>query len=205
DWIRDQSYGGPYAPKKHIYWQANASEYSDQSSWAPGSAINVLLIRFADVLLMAAETEAQSGSLSTALQYVNRVRGRMADHPEYWLKDYIDPSEPLTGFSNTMAANYNISIYPNGYFTSPDQAMKVIMFERRVELAMEGHRFFDLVRWGVAEDVVNAYINYESVITSDIKGATFTENDRYFPIPQRQIDLSVTPEGPMLDQNPGYY
>lgn len=204
DWVREQSSGGPYAPKKHIYWQYHADIYADQSSWAPGNAINVNVIRFADVLLMAAEAEANSGGLSKALEYVNRVRARMANNPEFWLKDYINPAEPLSGFSDEFAANYNISRYPEGSFSSMDFAMDAIMFERRIELAMEGHRFFDLVRWGVAEEVLNNYVQYESQITTDIRGASFGQNDKYFPIPQRQIDLSTTSEGPVLQQNDGY-
>ena len=78
------------------------------------------------------------------------------------------------------------------------------MFERRVELGMEGHRFFDLVRWGVAQEVLNDFVQYEGQITTDVRGAEFNTNDRYFPIPQRQIDLSTTAEGPTLQQNPGY-
>lgn len=204
DWVREQSSAGPYAPKKHIYWQSHAGELSDQSSWAPGNAINVNVIRFADVLLMAAEAEAMTNNLTLALDYVNRVRGRMVDGQEHWLRDYNDPSNPTGGFSNDLAANYNVSRYPAGFFSSSDQAMDVIMFERRVELAMEGHRFFDLVRWGVAEEVLNDFIAYEGQITTDVRGGNFTVNDRYFPIPQRQIDLSTTSEGPVLIQNPGY-
>lgn len=204
DWIREQSSGGPYAPKKHIYWQEHADEYSDQSAWAPGNAINVLVIRFADVLLMAAEAEAQTQNLDQALAYVNTVRERMANNPQYWLRDYVDPSEPTAGFSNGLAANYNVAAYPTGYFASPEQAMEHIMFERRVELAMEGHRFFDLVRWGVAEQVLNDFVQYEGEITTDVRGASFNQTDRYFPIPQRQIDLSTTAEGPVLIQNDGY-
>ncbi|MDO6516524.1 RagB/SusD family nutrient uptake outer membrane protein [Zobellia uliginosa] len=203
-WIRAQDYGGAYSPKKHIYWQYHAAEFSDQSSWSPGSAINVIIIRFADLLLMAAETEAEVGNLDRALQYVNRVRGRMVNHPQNWLKTYADSSDPLAGFSTEFAANYNISVYPGGYFTTKDQAMEVIRYERRIELAMEGHRFFDLVRWGVAQETLNNYVNYEGSITKDITGASFNENDRYYPIPQRQIDLSTTSEGPVLKQNPGY-
>lgn len=204
NWIREQSSGGPYAPKKHIYWQYHADQYADQSSWAPGNAINYLVIRFADVLLMAAEAHAQTGNLDQALTYVNMVRGRMADNPEFWLKEYIDPTAPMAGFTNENAANYNVQRYPDGYFTSVDLAMDAIMHERRVELSMEGHRFFDLVRWGVAEEVLNDFFEYEGQITTDIRGGNFSENDRYFPIPQRQIDLSTTSEGPVLVQNPGY-
>ena len=204
NWIREQSSGGPYAPKKHIYWQEHADQYADQSSWAPGNAINYLVIRFADVLLMAAEAHAQTGNLDQALTYVNMVRGRMADNPEFWLKDYVDPANPMAGFTNEDAANYNVQRYPDGYFTSEDVAMDAIMHERRVELAMEGHRFFDLVRWGVAEEVLNDFFEYEGQITTDVRGGSFSQNDRYFPIPQRQIDLSTTSEGPVLQQNPGY-
>lgn len=204
DWIRLQSFGGPYSPKKHVYWQFQAPEFADQNSWGPGSAINVIIIRFADVLLMAAEAEVEIGNLSQALEYVNRVRGRMADHNEYWPRKYLDSSNPLAGFSNEFAANYNLSRYPSGYFSTNDQALKVIKYERRVELAMEGHRFFDLVRWGDAKRVLNDYINYEGQITSDLSGASFNDTDQYYPIPQRQIDLSTTAEGSMLNQNPGY-
>lgn len=204
NWVREQSSGGAYAPKKHIYWQYHADVYADQSSWAPGNAINVNVIRFADVLLLAAEAEANSGSLPQALEYVNRVRARMVDNPEFWLKDYINPDEPMSGFSDEFAANYNLSKYPEGSFSSKEFAMDAIMFERRIELAMEGHRFFDLVRWGVAEEVLNNYVQYEGQITTDIRGASFSQNDRYFPIPQRQIDLSTTSEGAVLKQNPGY-
>ena len=203
-WVRLQSYGGPYAPKKHIYWQYHADEYSDQSSWAPGNAINYNIIRFADVLLMAAEAEAQLGNLTQALEYVNRVRGRVANNPQHWLYDYVDEENPMGGFSENYAANYNISEYPAGFLTSSEQAMEVIRFERRIELGMEGHRFFDLVRWGVAEQVLNDFVQYEGQITTDVRGAHFSANDRYYPIPQRQIDLSTTSEGPMLTQNPGY-
>lgn len=203
-WVRLQSYGGPYAPKKHIYWQYHADEYSDQSSWAPGNAINYNIIRFADVLLMAAEAEAQLGNLTQALDYVNRIRGRMANNPEHWLYDYVDEEDPMGGFSDEFAANYNVSEYPAGSLTSSEQAMEVIRFERRIELAMEGHRFFDLVRWGVAEQVLNDFVEYEGQITTDVRGAHFSANDQYYPIPQRQIDLSTTSEGPMLKQNPGY-
>ncbi|MDX5437755.1 MAG: RagB/SusD family nutrient uptake outer membrane protein, partial [Pontibacter sp.] len=69
-WIREQSTAGPYSSKKHIYWKATADKFSDQSSWAPGSAINIVLIRYADVLLMAAEAEAQLGNLAQAQEYV---------------------------------------------------------------------------------------------------------------------------------------
>ena len=204
-WIREQSYGGPYAPKKNIYYQATQDQYADQSSWAPGTAINVHIIRFADVLLMAAEAEAQLGNLTTAMDYVNQVRNRAAN-PDGFLKEYIDDSDPLAGFDESQdAANYNISPYTSAQFSSKESALKAIYFERKLELAMEGNRFFDLVRWGIAEETLNAYFDYQGDITTDVRGGNFISGkSEYYPIPQAQIDLSTGADGPTLVQNPGY-
>lgn len=205
-WIRDQSYGGPYAPKKNIYWQATQDLYSDQSSWAPGTALNVRVIRFADVLLMAAEAEAQTDNLGPAMQYVNRVRER-ASNPQGFLKEYIDENSPLTGFNEAKnAANYNIGLYTASEFSSKENALDAIYYERKLELAMEGHRFFDLVRWGIAEETLNDYFQYQGQLTTDVLGGRFISGKtEYYPIPQAQIDLSLNNAGEAtLTQNPGY-
>ena len=205
-WIRDQTYAGPYAPKKNIYWQSTQDTYSDRISWAPGSAINVNIIRFADVLLMAAEAEAQAGSLPKALGYVNQVRTRAA-RPETKVYKYNNDATPLAGFSAVPAANYLIAPYPVGspVFAAKADALKAIYFERKLELAMEGHRFFDLVRWGIAATELNAFFTYEGAITIDVSGGKFTAGkNEYYPIPQTQIDLSVKGGVPTLKQNPGY-
>jgi hypothetical protein len=191
---------------KNIYRQATQDLYADQSSWAPGSAINIHIIRFADVLLMAAEAEAQAGSLSQAMAYVNRVRERAAN-PGGFLKKYKDNDDPLAGFDESQtAANYHIQNYTAAQFGTKEMALKAIYFERKLELAMEGNRFFDLVRWGIAEETLNAYFDYQGKITTDVRGGHFIagKND-YYPIPQIQIDLSVDASGaPTLKQNPGY-
>lgn len=202
-WVRDQAYGGPYAPKKNVYWQFNQDKYKDSHSWAPGSAINVLLIRFSDVLLMAAECAAQQNDLATALNYVNMIRNRMANRPQSWLHKYKSDAAPMNGFSNVHAARYAISPYP--LFPSKEFALKAIYFERKLELAMEGHRFFDLVRWGSADVTLNNYLQYESKITSDITGGRFIKGkNEYYPIPQRQIDLTLVNGQRTLVQNPNY-
>ncbi|MEN0057092.1 MAG: RagB/SusD family nutrient uptake outer membrane protein, partial [Mucilaginibacter sp.] len=203
-WVRDQSYAGPYSPIKNVYWNATQDIDGDQHSWAPGSAINYNVIRFADVLLMAAEVEAQLGNLQKAQTYVNMVRTRAAN-PAGWVHTYKDPKNPTGGFTNTPAANYKVSTYPGGAFVSQAFALKAIYFERKIELAMEGHRFFDLVRWGTAETELNAYFKYQNTVTTDLKSGKYVKgkND-YYPIPQRQIDLSASGGSPVLKQNTGY-
>ncbi len=199
NWIRDQGSAGPYSNKKNIYWQATAGTYSDQSTWAPGSAINYLIIRFADVLLLAAEAEANLGNYAQAETYVNFVRARAA-HPSGFLYQYIDNTQPMAGFSTTPAANYVISPYPAGYFTAAT-ALPAIYFERKLELACEGHRFFDLARWGIAATTLNAFYQYEGHITGDLSTGSFTAGkNELYPIPQAQIDLS----NGTLKQNKGY-
>jgi hypothetical protein len=164
------------------------------------------VIRFADVLLMAAEAEAKLGNLDQAQAHVNQVRARAAD-PVNYIYTYIDEDDPLKGYTTTPAANYVISVYPSGTFTAQglEYALKAIYFERKLELAMEGHRFFDLVRWGIAAETLNKFFAYESTVTTDIAGGTFVAGKHdYFPIPQRQIDLSTSGGVSSLTQNSGY-
>ncbi len=205
DWIRDQQYGGPYSPIKNVYGQAEQETNGDNTSWAPGSGINYNIIRYADVLLMAAEVEAQLGNFTAAEAYVNTVRNRAAN-TNGWVHTYKNADDPTKGFTNTPAANYKVSPYPAGAFASKDFALKAIYFERKIELAMEGHRFFDLVRWGIADTELNAYVAYESTQTNDVKGGKFLKGkNEYYPIPLLEIDLSVKGGAPVLKQNPGYH
>lgn len=201
DWIRNQASAGPYVDKKDVYYKSQQGTYTDNSSWTPGyTANNYTYIRFAQVLLWAAEAEIQAGGaagLDAAENYVNMVRNRAANS-QYWV------TMPWGGY----AANYNVKPYPVGYFTlvGKDQAMTLVEFEEKIELAMEGHRFFDLVRWGTAATVLNAYAAHEVASGYTLmKGAVFTAGkSEYFPIPQSQIDLSTKNGTPTLKQNPGY-
>ncbi|HWD87220.1 MAG TPA: RagB/SusD family nutrient uptake outer membrane protein [Mucilaginibacter sp.] len=205
DWVRDQTYSGPYLPEKNVFFSAQQGMYTD-NSWNVFTAINVNLIRFADVLLWAAEAEVEVGSLDKAETYVNMIRARAAN-PAGFVHTYVDPSKPSGGFTQTPAANYFIKTYPPGYFAAQGQtyARKAVRYERMLELAMEGHRFFDLVRWGIAATEINAYISKEK-IQRTYMGAQFTPNkNEYYPIPQTQIDLSAGKDGkPAMKQNPGY-
>jgi hypothetical protein len=180
--------------------QSEKDTYADKTFWTDGvSANNYVFIRFADVLLMAAECEVEAGSLETARQYVNRVRARAAN-PDGFLHTYIDNSNPLAGFSSTPAANYKVGLYTTPW-TDQDYARKAVRFERRLELGEEGHRHFDLVRYGDADVVINAYLEKEKSFITHLNGVTFKKGvNEYFPIPQTEIDKSHG----ALTQNPGY-
>ncbi|QJW88818.1 RagB/SusD family nutrient uptake outer membrane protein [Spirosoma taeanense] len=190
DWIRDQGFAGPYSPKKFVFYRTQSKVLTDGSSWTDGySAINYNIIRYADVLLMAAEAEIEVGSLEKARDYVNLVRSRAAN-PEGFVMQ-----------GGKAAANYVISPYTTA-FASKDAARSAVRFERKLELSGEGHRFYDLVRWGIAEPVLNSYLAYEAPkLPTGFLGAKFQSNqDEYMPIPQTQIDI----QRGVLKQNPGY-
>lgn len=192
-WIRDQAYSGPYSPIKNTYKKSQEGVLTDKSFWTSGvTANNYTLIRFADVLLWAAEAEVEAGSLENARALVNQIRARAAN-PAGFVKD-----------GAVDAANYKVGLYTTPW-TDKVVARKAVRFERKLELAMEGHRFFDLVRWGDAATALNAYLNYEKTKRSYLNGATFTAGvDEYFPIPQAQIDRHVENGTSTLKQNPGY-
>ena len=98
------------------------------------------------------------------------------------------------------AANYDIELYTAAW-TDQAVARKAVRFERRLELAMEGHRSFDLRRWGNAEQVINTYISKEAeTITTFGKGQVYQAKHNRFPIPLTAIDGSAG----VIKQNPGY-
>ncbi|HEV8081988.1 MAG TPA: RagB/SusD family nutrient uptake outer membrane protein [Chitinophagaceae bacterium] len=196
-WITDRTFGGPYIPIKNNFRYANGdfAKYSENYAqyYLLTSAVNVSIIRFADVLLWAAECEVEVGTLDRARKLVNYVRERAKDGRQVEVV-YDD----IGGY--VASANYYVDLY-NTPWTGQDEARKAVRFERRLELALEGHRFFDLVRWGVAADYINKYLQEEKPrLPNVLNGVTFTASkNEYFPIPQIEIDLNST-----IKQNPGY-
>lgn len=196
-WIRSFPYAGPFSPKKYIYYRSQEGSLTDASSWTRGYALmNYTIIRFADVLLMAAEAEVELGNLDAARTLVNRVRARAANS-DFWVKEYADPT--------VNAANYVIGEYPGGAdaFATQAGARNAVRFERKLELSGEGHRFFDLVRWGIAATEMNRYLDYEGqYLVTKFAGANFVAGKHeYQPIPQSQIDLQGSD---VLTQNSGW-
>ena len=215
-YITTQDEGGPYSPIKNVYYNAQQAATSDNGGgWAPGQASsnNYNVLRYADVILWAAECEVEIGSLATAESNVNLVRARAAN-PSGWVHTYIDNNNPSKGFTNTPAANYKTGLY-NGQFSAKGQAYarEAVRFERRLEFGMEGHRFFDLQRYdngtGYMSNVLNAYIQHELNVPKFnpiiYVGATFKKGKtEIYPIPQIQIDLSNIGGKANLIQNPNY-
>lgn len=217
-WIRDPGSNGPFSVKKTVYAKGQANLVStDPSFWGPTQmdAGNVNLMRFADVLLMAAEAEVETGSLAKALDYVNMVRARAAN-PTGWVyknADY-DPATATykTSATSAPADNYKIALYPTGYFSSKEVARKAVLFERYLELSQEGHRFFDLQRrddgTGLMANTLNAYAAAEKTRPSFFAlnpTATFEKGkDEFYPLPQGQIDQANSYGPIVLKQNPGY-
>jgi len=151
-----------------------------------GTSKNVDFIRYADVLLFKAEALIQLNRQNEALPIINEIRARAA----------ASTTMPLAaGASNVYKVEPYLSFPDKAY------AWKALKFERRLEFGMEGPRFFDLVRWGEAEPVLNAYLAVEKVKRGFLSSAHFTAGrDEYYPIPQREIDFT----GGLYKQNPKY-
>jgi hypothetical protein len=212
-WIRDPATNGRFNPRKNVYSKAEKSAVtSTEDYWGASSvtAININLMRFSDILLMAAEAEVAAGSPETALQYVNRVRMRAAD-PAGWVykNAAYDVSKSEYTDQTTPADKYLIKPYPAGAFADKSYALKAIHFERKLEFGTEGHRFFDLQRWdngtGSMADEINAFLLHDVKVNPTLKGGFFTKGtNEFMPIPQSQIDLSAAQGKAVLTQNHGY-
>lgn len=187
DWTpREASVYGPYSPKKRIV-SKNSPYYL--TIWPYVNALNFYVIRYPDVLLWRAEAAVALNDLPTALKYINMVRNRAkGSKTVQWLD------------GSGSAAKYCVEAYLA--FASKTEALEAVRTEHRLEFAMEGERFFDLVRWGVADEVMNTYLEREKKFRSHLANAKFEKGkNEYFPIPQPVIDLSK--EG-AITQNPKY-
>jgi hypothetical protein len=184
DWIRDQTYSGPYSPKKQVYKKSQEGQYTEVGNWTSGWTANgYRMIRFADILLLEAECMIETGNLAGARTNINLIRARAAN-PAGFVMDGAVP-----------AANYVINQYPAaGYpFDTQANARLALYMERKLELGQEGHRWFDLNRWGITVSELNRALTYEKTMpwgNSLYGGATVGAEDVTFPIPQRQIDVS---------------
>ena len=187
-WVRDRGTYGHNCAKR--FWVSPESSDMFQG-WPWGaSQLNWQIIRYADLLLYKAEALIELGQdLETARNLINRARER-GMNSEY-VRDFYDASK--------YAENYTIGLYPAAGWTQ-DYARKALRTEMRLEKALEGERFFDLVRWGVAKQVMTAYIAAEKDNRIYYDGAVFDAGEEYYPIPVAQYNFS---QG-HYTQNPGY-
>lgn len=218
DWVRSPADDGYFTPKKVVYAKSQVGNISstETSFWGPTqmSAINVNIIRFAEILLWDAECETEIGSAATAVSYVNMVRARAAD-PTGWVyaNSAYNAGTAKYATQTTPAANYFIQPYAAGAFSNKDYARKAILFEERLELALEGKRFFNLRRFedrvpGITATTLNAYATIEKTRPSYFaqnKDAVFTQGrNEFWPLPQQQIDVKNATGVVYLKQNPGF-
>ena len=186
NWVRDAGNGGIFLPKKHVYSDAERAAGLGSSGmndgWAPGSAINIQYLSVRDAMLLYAECLAEDGDLTGAMGYVNQIRERAAK-----------PVNIIKYADGTPAANYKIELYPTSHAAFSDKAVciKAIRMERKLELAMEGQRWFDLTRWGgtYMNAELSAYVDYESNYIGKFgSAAKLSAAKTMYPVPQTQID-----------------
>ncbi|MFA6767358.1 MAG: RagB/SusD family nutrient uptake outer membrane protein [Parabacteroides sp.] len=202
-WVRDVSNGGVYLNKKNIPKKADKGSLS-VSTLTDSSAKNFHLIRYADVLLWYAEALIETGDYAGAQKYINMVRARAANSyvkavnastmeqtsSSYVLDDLINGKKDVNA-----AANYRVGLWPASQFTTKEGATIALRSERRAEMAMEGHRWYDLARWGVIKNTLTSYISYEQTYLKKYKSSVYNEKWVTMPIPNDQI---ITMDGALV-------
>ncbi|MFT3704461.1 MAG: RagB/SusD family nutrient uptake outer membrane protein [Agriterribacter sp.] len=186
-WVRDPGvYGNFHAMRSELL--ATDPSYLKLGPFM-GTAKNVDVLRYDDILLMQAEAYIELGQQDLARPIINQIRARAAAS-----------TARLKKLDGTFPTHYNLQEYGTAGWTQ-DFARKALQWERRLEFATEGSRFFDLVRWGIAEQTLNAYIDVEKGRRPFLSTAKFTAGrDEYFPIPQSEITFT----NGLYKQNPGY-
>ena len=142
--------------------------------------MNRIVFRYADVLLMRAEALAQLNRTGEAIQLVNKLRNRAKS---------MQSSSVVANYPSTLNIRYNVKPYEGTYDKA--KTLSIVKMERRLELAMECERFFDLVRWGEAASVINNFYATESKSAKFLEGAQFVaDKNEYLPVPHEQMAAS---------------
>ena len=175
-WCRAYDTYGEFSGKK---WMIDPSDERMVQGFPWGaSSLNFIFLRYADILLLKAEALIETGrDLNGARLIINEIRTRANNSVDA----YYSPVDV-----NPMMSSYKCGEYPSGGWTQ-DYARKAVRMERRLELAMEGHRWFDLCRWGNAVEVMNKYYQTESALRAHLAGANLTEDEIYFPTPIAEV------------------
>ena len=179
-WCRVINLYGQFSNKKDCP-DPTDSRVSKAFPWG-ASPLNFVFLRYADILLLAAEGYVESTTqqnLGKATDYVNEVRQKALNS--------IDPTYIPVDLNLDNMGEYNVGMYPT--FTDKEYARKAVRMERRLELALEGHRWFDLIRWGKqnAVQTMNDYFQSEQLFHTYYKGKVMTEENLFFPTPYEEI------------------
>jgi starch-binding outer membrane protein, SusD/RagB family len=189
-WPRQpESYGSFMSMKETVPYDSEC--YQPVNPWKSDSK-NRDVIRIDDVILFKAEALIQLNRQNEALPLINSIRARAAQSTAR----LVDKNGQPTG-------NFDIKQYVNGVNINwtKENAWKALKWERRLEMACEGFRAYDLMRWGIMAEEMNAYLAVEKTRRPHLANATFTKGrDEYLPIPKSQIDLSQN----LYKQNHGY-
>ncbi len=178
-WCRAYDIYGEYSGKKCLI-DPDSPEMVKGFPWG-ASSLNFCLIRYADILLLKAEALIeQNTQLEEARTLINSIRQKA--------NRSIDGTYTPTDLDPTKA-NYVVNDYPAAGWTQ-DYARRAVRMERRLELAMEGNRWFDLVRWGTVVDVVNGYMQSESKLRPYYSGASITAAEVFLPTPLSEKENS---------------
>jgi hypothetical protein len=223
-WIRDAGYSGPYSPKKNIHEQG-APDAENNVGWVATQTndVPIHIFRYADMLLLSAEAEVELGNLEAARAIVNQIRARAGiaaqgcGSNDSTVTNRYPACVGDTRMVDTLQANltgtldslqtpwafYKVGQYTTPWTGNPTLARNAVRAERRIELAMEGQRFFDLRRWGVSDTAVTNYVNSEKARIGYLSAsAAFTlPKFLYYPIPSVQIELSKVGSECRLTQN----
>lgn len=178
-WCRAYDIYGEYSGKKGLI-DPSSPDMVQGFPWG-ASALNYCIIRYSDIVLLKAEALIeQNKQLDEARTLINDVRkkAQRSIDGNYTPQD-LDP----------FNAKYNVGLYPSEGWTQ-EYARKAVRMERRLELAMEGNRWFDLLRWNTAVSTVNAYMQSEQRYHTYYAGNSISEDELYFPVPYEEVNNS---------------
>ncbi len=224
-WARDKDNAGPYSTKKNAHEKASGAETAPGVGWQPQqqNSMNMHIFRYGDLLLLLAEAEVETGDLEGARALVNKIRARAAVAAQGCgasADNNVAAKYPQCAGDSRMAvpindlsitwAKYDVRPYPS--FPSVAYARAAVHAERRLELALEGQRFFDLRRYGMpeAKATINGYLRGIGGGREDarrlylVNAEDLQDKHRFYAIPPVEIDLSKSGGTETLKQNLGW-
>ena len=202
NWIRNQDFGGPFMTNKFMH--PKSAEPALTTPGGSHNARNWRAYRYSHVLLWRAEIAVEENELEYARELVNLIRNRAknSEHVMGRCTTYVFDGRDIEVDWDQPAANYNLEPYPEDAeaFSTQEKARKAVRMEHRLEFALEGHRFFQLRRWGIDDDVLNNFLQDDAEYKSNLEGITYDpEKHDHWPIPQSQLDIQET-----LSQDPNW-